>query len=191
MKTRIFAGLALLLLTLPGQAQNRPAASLIPDPNTYIIGPSDMLTITIWKEPTLSGNQLVRPDGMISLALVGDVQASGLTPVELSTSIAERLKKYLQNPTATVVVVQINSKRVYLIGEIGKRGPLEMTPGMTVLQAISSAGGVTDFANTKKIYILRRTPGGQLKIPVHYKEAVQGYSAQNLPLQPGDTIVIP
>jgi len=150
-----------------------------------------MLTITIWKEPTLSGNQLVRPDGMISLALAGDVQASGFTPVELSTRIAERLKKFLQNPTATVIVMQINSKKIYLMGEIGKRGPLEMTPGMTLLQAISSAGGVTDYANTKKIYILRRTPGGQLKIPVHYKEAVQGYSAMNLPLQPGDTIVIP
>ena len=159
--------------------------------DSYVIGPTDILTVTVWKEPTLTGGLLVRPDGMISLPLLGDVQASGLTPLQLAGSIQAKLKRFIQDPNVSVVLTQIHSKTIYLLGEVGKKGPVEMTPGMMLLEAISSAGGLTDFANAKKIYILRNESGGYKKIPVHYKEALRGDSASNVLLKPGDTIVVP
>ncbi len=159
--------------------------------DTYVIGASDTITVTVWKEPTLSGSLLVRPDGMISVSLLGDVQAAGLTPLQLADQIAAKLKKYIQDPNVSVVVNQIHSKVVYLMGEVGKKGPIEMTPAMTLLEAIGSAGGVTEFANVKKMYILRDEAGKHEKIPVHYKEALKGDSALDLVLKPGDTIVVP
>jgi polysaccharide export outer membrane protein len=159
--------------------------------DSYIIGASDVLTVTVWKEPTLSGSILVRPDGMISLPLLGDVQASGMTPLQLADRIANMLKKYVQDPNVSVVISQIHSKVVYLLGEVTKKGPIEMTPNMTVLEAIGSAGGLTDYANSKKIYILRDDAGTHQKIPVRYKDALKGNSALNLVLKSGDTIVVP
>jgi polysaccharide export outer membrane protein len=159
--------------------------------DSYVIGPSDVLIITVWKEPTLSGNMLVRPDGMISLALLGDVQAAGLTPLQLADQIAAKLKKFIQEPNVSVVISQIHSKVIYLLGEVVKRGPVEMTPGMTLLAAIASGGGLTDFANPKKVYILRNEAGTQTKIPVNYKQALKGDPAINVVLKPGDTIVVP
>ena len=159
--------------------------------DTYVIGASDVLTVTVWKEPTLSGSILVRPDGMISLPLLGDVLAAGLTPLQLANQIAADLKKFIQDPNVSVVISAIHSKVIYLLGEVGKKGPIEMTPGMTLLEAIASAGGVTDYANTKKIYILRDEAGKHQKIPVHYKEALKGDSTLDLVLKPGDTIVVP
>jgi polysaccharide export outer membrane protein len=180
-----------------GPAQVAAPAPAAPNPgagaasNSYVIGPSDVLTVTVWKEPTLSGNILVRPDGMITLPLLGDVQASGLTPLQLADQIAAKLKKYVQAPNVSVVVGEIHSKVVYLLGEVGKRGPVEMTSGMTLLDAIASAGGLTDYANAKKIYILRDEAGKHERIPVHYKEALKGNSEFNLVLERGDTIVVP
>ena len=159
--------------------------------DTYVIGPNDVLTVTVWKEPTLSGGVLVRPDGMISIPLMGDIQAAGLTPLHLADQITARLKKYVQDPNVSVVVTTIRSKLIYLIGEVGKTGPIEMTPDMTLLEAISSAGGLTEFANKKKIYILRDEGGKRQRIPVHYKEALSGNRALDLALKPGDTIVVP
>jgi len=150
-----------------------------------------VLTVTVWKEPTLSGSILVRPDGMISLPLLGDVLAAGLTPLQLANQIAADLKKFIQDPNVSVVISAIHSKVIYLLGEVGKKGPIEMTPGMTLLEAIASAGGLTDYANMKKIYILRDQDGKHQKIPVHYKEALKGNSDLNLVLQSGDTIVVP
>lgn len=159
---------------------------------SYVIGASDVLTVTVWREPTLSGPILVRPDGMISMALLGDVHASGLTPLQLSDQIATKLKKYYQDPKVSVVVTQIHSKLVFIIGEVNKKGPVDMTPGMTFLEALSSAGGLTDFANTRKIYVLRnQQAGSQVRIPIHYKEALKGDGNNNLALKPGDTIVVP
>ena len=176
-------------LATPAAAAPNPAAGTGSD--SYVIGASDVLTVTVWNEPTLSGTILVRPDGMITVALIGDVQASGVTPLKLAAQIATRLKKYYNDPNVSVVVGQIHSKVVYLLGEIEKKGPVEMTPGMTLLNAIASAGGLTDYANTKKIYILRGEAGKQEKIPVHYKDALNGVSECNLILEPGDTIVVP
>jgi len=175
--------------TAPAVAPPALAAGAAAD--TYVIGASDVIAISVWKEPTLSGSLLVRPDGMISLPLLGDVQASGLTPLQLADQIATKLKKFVQDPNVSVVVSQIHSKVVYLMGEVGKKGPIEMTPGMTLLEAIGSAGGITEFANQKKIYILRDEAGKHEKIPVHYKEALKGNSALDLVLKPGDTIVVP
>ncbi len=158
---------------------------------TYVIGASDVLTVTVWKEPSFSGTLLVRPDGMVSVPLLGDIQASGLTPLQLADQLATKLKKYIQDPNVSVVISQIHSKVIYMLGEVGKKGPLEMTPGMTLLEAISSAGGLTDFANSRKIYILRDEAGKRQNIPVHYKQALKGDSALNLALKPGDTIVVP
>lgn len=160
-------------------------------PEKYIIGPSDTLTVTVWKEPTLTGSLLVRPDGMISMPLLGDVHAAGLTPLQLGDRITERLKRFVQDPNVTVVINQIHSKMVYMLGQIGRPGPLEMTSDMTLLQAIASAGGVSVYANTKKMYILRNESGKQTKIPVHYKDALKGDFTKNLMLKPGDTIVVP
>jgi len=168
-------------LTAPG-----PTAA-----DTYIVGPSDVLAVTVWKEPSFSGSLLVRPDGMISISLVGDIQASGLTPLQLADQIAAKLKKFVQDPKVSVEISQIHSKVVYLLGEVAKKGPVDMTPGMTLLEAIASAGGLTDFANMKKIYILRNEAGDHQTIAVHYKEALKGNAALNLVLKPGDTIVVP
>jgi polysaccharide export outer membrane protein len=161
------------------------------DNSTYIIGAEDGLTITVWREPTLSGSFPVRPDGMISLVLLGDVPAAGLTPMQLGKNIEERLKKFIQDPSVAVGVSAVNSKRIFLIGEIGRVGPMALTPGMTPLQAISAAGGLSTFANQKRIYILRGAQGKQVKIPFNYKQALRGDTTQLITLQPGDTIVVP
>jgi len=160
------------------------------DASRYIIGPEDSLQVTVWKEPTLSGNFPVRPDGMISLVLVGDLPAAGLTPMALSSDISQRLKKYIQDPVVTVAVLGVNSQRIFMVGEVGKVGPVMLTPGMTPLQAIVTAGGLSQFANSKRIYILRMVAGKQQKIPFNYKAAVKGENT-GITLLPGDTIVVP
>jgi polysaccharide export outer membrane protein len=160
------------------------------DASRYIIGPEDSLQITVWKEPTLSGNFPVRPDGMISLVLVGDLPAAGLTPMALSNDITQRLKKYIQDPVVTVSVLGVNSQRIFLVGEVNKVGPVMLTPGMTPLQAIVSAGGLSQFANSKRIYILRTVAGKQQKFAFNYKAALKGENT-GITLLPGDTIVVP
>jgi polysaccharide biosynthesis/export protein len=160
------------------------------DASRYIIGPQDSLQVTVWKEPTLSGTIPVRPDGMISLVLVGDLPAAGMTPMALSADISQRLKKYIQDPVVTVVVLGVESQRIFLVGEVNKVGPLMLTPGMTTLQAIVTAGGLTQFANSKRIYILRKVAGKDQKLPFSYKLALKGEN-QGVSLLPGDTIVIP
>jgi polysaccharide export outer membrane protein len=173
--------------TAPAVGTNRTGPL---DPENYVIGAEDSLQITVWKEPTLSGTVPVRPDGMISMVLVGDLKAAGLTPMALSADISQRLKKYIQDPVVTVVVLGVNSQRIFTVGEVNKVGPVMLTPGMTPLQAIVSAGGLTQFANSKHIYILRTVGGKQEKIPFDYKKALKGEN-QGVTLIPGDTIVIP
>jgi polysaccharide export outer membrane protein len=159
--------------------------------SSYIIGPEDVLQVTVWKEPTLSGTFPVRPDGMISMVLLGDVRAAGLTPMQLSTNLSLQLKKYVQDPLVTVLVQAVNSQRIFMVGEVGHVGPIPITPGMTPLQAIAAAGGLTPYAKSKHIYILRGSQGKQQKIFWNYKTALHGESQQNIVLQPGDTVVVP
>jgi polysaccharide biosynthesis/export protein len=200
----IFAGLLFVSII---QAQETPAqkpgSSAKPDepaktgPSVvtdaeYKIGPQDVIRIDVWKEPDISRTIPVRPDGKISIPLLNDVQAAGLTAMQLSSSLREGLSKYLNNPQVTVTVTDINSRRIYITGEVTRGGAVPLLPNMTVLQALSSAGGFTQFAKEKNIYVLRTIDGKQVKLPFNYKEVIKGkLSEQNILLLPGDVIVVP
>jgi Periplasmic protein involved in polysaccharide export len=172
----------------PGQATSSVADV---DP-AYKIGPQDVLRVDVWKEPEISRTLPVRPDGKVSLPLLNDVQAAGLTPVQLASKIADGLRKYITNPQVTVGVTEINSRRIFVTGEVTKPGAFSLLPNMTVLQALSSSGGFTQFARLKNIYILRTEDGKQVKHPFNYKEAVSGkHPEQNIILEGGDVIVVP
>ncbi len=175
------------------EAESKPAAAAGTPATTdqeYYIGPQDVLQIDVWKEPEITRTIPVRPDGKISLPLLNDVQAAGLTAMQLAGSIREGLTKYLQNPQVTVMVTQINSRRVFVTGEVAKSGAIPLLPGMTALQALSSAGGFTQFAKEKGIYILRNENGKQVKLPYNYKDVLKGQK-EDIPLQSGDVIVVP
>jgi polysaccharide biosynthesis/export protein len=173
--------------SVPAQAN---AAAASQGGAEYVIGPEDVLHIAVWKENDLTATLPVRPDGKISLPLLNDVQASGLTPQQLADSVTEKLRKYIADPRVTVVVTAINSKRIYLVGEVAHVGATPMLPNMTVLQALSSAG-INQFAKTKGIYVLRTENGKQQKLPVNYRKLIKGDVQQNYVLQAGDTIVVP
>lgn len=187
----------LAVFALPVWSQSKstdssaPAKSATDDP-AYMIGAEDVLNVSVWKEPDFSSTVPVRPDGMISLPLLGDVPAAGRTPTVLAQDLTIRLKKYIDDPRVTVVVTAINSKRIYILGEVNHPGAMNMSPNMTVLQAISAAGGPTAYANTKKISILRTEQGKQEKFAFNYKEVIRGNdTGQNIVLKAGDTIVVP
>jgi polysaccharide biosynthesis/export protein len=196
----LWVALVLSIAAVPTRAQDakqqstaeaKAKAPATADPN-YVIGPQDVLDIDVWKETELTRAVPVRPDGKISLPLLNDVQAAGLTPTQLSEQITTELKKFITDPQVTVIVTQINSQRVYILGEMARPGAYPLLPGMTVLQALSSAGGFTPFANMKKIYVLRNEGGKQEKFPFNYKEVVRGKNAeQNIVLKAGDQIVVP
>jgi polysaccharide biosynthesis/export protein len=157
----------------------------------YTIGANDVLLISVWKESELTNTVPVRPDGSISLPLLNDVKAAGLTPAQLSADITAKLKKFVADPRVTVVVKEVNSQRIYVVGEVQHNGALQLLPDMTVLQALSEVG-FTQFANTKGIYVLRVENGKETKIPVNYKKLIKGKTMdQNIPLKVGDTIVVP
>lgn len=158
----------------------------------YKIGALDVLRVDVWKEPEISRLVPVRPDGKISLPLLNDVQAAGLTAMQLSTAIGDGLKAFITNPQVTVTINEINSRRVYVTGEVLKAGTLALLPNMTVLQALSSTGGFTQFAKLKGIYVLRTEDGKQVKHPFNYKDVLSGKKAeQDIELKPGDVIVVP
>ena len=161
------------------------------DPN-YVIGAQDVLDISVWKEPELTRAVPVRPDGKISLPLLNDVVAAGKTPQQLAADITAGLKKFVTDPQVTVIVSTINSQRVYILGEVNRAGAYPLLPNMTILQALSSAGGFTQFANLKKIYLLRVENGKQEKHPFNYKDVLAGKASdQNILVKAGDTIVVP
>ncbi|MBZ5630338.1 MAG: polysaccharide export protein [Acidobacteriia bacterium] len=150
------------------------------------------MKINIWKEPEMSGDVPVRPDGKISLTLLGDVQAAGLTPTQLTTQITDLLKKYLDDPRVTVTVGAVNSRRVFILGQVGRPGAFPLLPDMTVLQALSTAGGLSLYAAADKIYVLRIENGNQVKLAFQYKQVIKGNKPeQNIVLKSGDTIVVP
>ena len=161
--------------------------------NSFVIGNDDVLAINVWKEPDISRSIPVRSDGKISLPLVGEVQAAGETPLKLEQEIAARLKNFIEEPEVTVIVQQINSQKFNILGYVNKPGSYVLTNSATVLDAIALAGGFRDFAKQKSIYVLRQNPDGtQKRIPFNYKDVVKGKDpAQNIKLQPRDTIVVP
>jgi polysaccharide biosynthesis/export protein len=169
-----------------------PASAASTTDADYKIGPQDVLRIDVWKENEISRTTPVRPDGRISLPLLNDVQAAGLTPTQLAGVITEGLKKFITNPQVTVGVTEINSRRVYVTGEVTKPGAFPIQSGMTVLQALTGSGGFTQFAKIKGIYVLRTENGKQVKHPFNYKDVVSGKHPElNIEVEPGDVIVVP
>ena len=214
-KLSLGALLALMVVALPGGAQAQedankkqaaepanvaPAANAngttahaaTTDPN-YVIGAQDLLDISVWKEPDLTRQVPVRPDGKISLPLIGEVMASGLTPPKLSSVISEKLKAYISNPEVNVIVEQIKSPVFNIIGQVSKPGPYELTRPTTILDAIGLAGGPAQFAKLKRIYVMRTLPDGtQQKLYFNYKAAIKGQKMeQNILLKAGDILIVP
>jgi polysaccharide export outer membrane protein len=176
----------------PETARQEQKALSATEDSTYVIGPEDQLDINVWREPEVSRVVPVRPDGKISLPLLNDVQVAGLTPMQLQAVITEGLKKFITGPQVTVIVIQINSRRIYVMGEIARPGAFPMLPNMTVLQALSTAGGFSQYAKLSAIYLLRTENGRQVTYPFNYKEVIRGQKPeQNIALKPGDTIVVP
>ena len=173
-----------------GARSSTPPAS---SPREYVIGPEDVLAINVWKEPDISRNLPVRPDGRISLPLVGELQASGLTASQLQDVIAKKLKDYISNPQVNVIVQEVRSRSFNIVGKVSKPGSYDLAKPMAVLDAIALAGGFLDFAKVSKIYVLRRMEdGSQRMLPFNYKLVIKGKRLdENIELQSGDTIVVP
>ena len=170
---------------------SHPPKAATEDPN-YSIAPEDVLTIDVWKEPEISRTVPVRRDGKISLPLLNDVQAAGLTPTQLGSEIVERLRATIVHPQVTVIVAQMSSLRIYILGQVTRGGAYPLVPDMTVMQALSIAGGFTPYANLKKIYVMRNENGANKIFPMNYKQVISGHKTeQNIQLKPGDTIVVP
>jgi polysaccharide export outer membrane protein len=161
--------------------------------NSFVIGNDDRLAINVWKEPDLTRSLPVRSDGKISLPLVGEVLATGRTPLQLEEEISSRLKNYITDPEVTVIVEQINSQKFNILGQVVKPGSYPLAAATTVLDAIAAAGGFRDFAKQRNIYILRHGAGGRdIRVGFNYKDVIRGKnSGQNIKLEPHDTVVVP
>jgi len=161
--------------------------------HAFVIGVDDVLGINVWKEPDVSRSVPVRSDGKISLPLVGELTAAGETPKKLEVEIGKRLQNYISEPEVTVIVQEIKSQKINILGQVSKPGSYPLTNTMTVLDAIALAGGFRDFAKQKGIYVLRQTAdGSQVRLPFNYKDVIKGKNTkQNVTLEPRDTLVIP
>jgi polysaccharide export outer membrane protein len=170
-----------------------PVQSQTGQPGDYVIGPEDVLAVNVWKEPEISRSVPVRPDGMISIPLIGELGASGRTPAQLRSDIRQKLSRYLSNPEVTVIVQEAKSQKFNIVGEIEHPGCYNLSKPMTVLDAIALAGGFRDFARTTKIYVLRvNTQGESTRLPFNYKKVIQGKNtAENVRLEARDTVVVP
>ena len=185
----------------PGQDQSPPPAAQAPAPTTppsdvgkdFLIGLEDVLSVNVWREPELSIKEVVvRPDGKISVPLVNDIQASGLTTQQLQDKIAEKLKEFISTPVVTVTVIRIMSQSVSIVGEVQKPGVYSLTAPMTVLELLARAGGVTLDAKTKKIKILRKEEGKTIQFSFNYNDIRNGKSLEkNILLKAGDTVIVP
>jgi polysaccharide export outer membrane protein len=172
--------------SIPPASVDSPGSAV--DTTTFKVGPQDILKIIVWREPDFSGLYTVHSDGKITLPLVGDVQAGGLTAEAIQKNVTTSLSKLVVKPNVTVTVQQVLSQKYYMDGEVGRPGEYQLTAPITVLEAISIAGGLREFANQKKIYVLR----GDQRIRFNYKEVIKGKNlAQNITLQPGDHVVVP
>ena len=202
--TRLALPVIFLLLSgvLAAQAAAAPPAATLPvaDPSaakphddSFVIGNDDVLAINVWNEPNISRSIPVRSDGKISLPLVGEVQAAGRTPMKLEQEIASRLQNFISQPEVSVMVQQINSQKFNVLGQVGHPGTFVIANSPTVLDAIALAGGFRDFAKQKAIYVLRQNADGtETRLPFNYKDVIKGKNlAQNVKLQPRDTIIVP
>ncbi len=177
----------------PGVTSPPVPADAVTPPTDYVIGPDDVLAVLFWREKDLSVEQVaVRPDGKITLPLLNDVQAAGLTPDQLREAVQKAAAQYVEDPNATIVVRQINSRRFFVTGQVGKPGPYPLGGPLTVLQALSLAGGTVEFAKTDKIIIMRTTGAKTETLKFNYKDVMKGKNLQqNILLKPGDTILVP
>jgi len=191
---------ALCTVAAPALAQTNPKGTApaptvstpLVIPPQYVIGADDVMSVVFWKDKDLSADVTVRPDGMISLPLLNEVRAAGLTPSQLKDRIAEEARNYVQDPTVTVEVKAINSRKVYITGGVRKAGPYPLSGSMRVLQLIAIAGGLDDYANRQKIVIYRSEDGRQVSFKFNYKEVLnQKHLEQNIELKPGDTVAVP
>jgi len=174
----------------PPAGVNIPAG--VPTPADYVIGPDDVLAVVFWREKDLSGDVAVRPDGMITVPLLNDVKAAGLTPEQLRDVLTKSAEKFVEVPSVTVVVKAINSRKVFVTGMVGKSGPYPLTGPTTVMQMLAMAGGVHEFADTKNITILRNENGRQVAHRFNYNDVKKRKNLkQNIELKPGDTIIVP
>ena len=161
-------------------------------PEHYVIGPGDVLGIVFWREKELSGDVAVLPDGRITLPLINEMAAAGLTPEQLRAALIEAARQFVTDPTATVVVRQVNSRRVFVTGMVAKPGQYPLYQTMTVLQLIATAGGLLEYAKGDEVVIIRREPGQIVSFSFKYKEVMRGKNLhQNIDLKPGDTVVVP
>jgi polysaccharide export outer membrane protein len=174
----------------PAQPQAAPTVAPAPLGSDYVLAIGDKLRVEVYREPQLSQSVEVRPDGKITLPLVGDVGAAGITTRKLGESLSERLREFLTNPVVTVIVAEANPPTIYVMGEVRSPGAIPLRAPLTVLQALAMAGGFAEFANTKNIRILRRSPAGVDTIRFNYKEALDS-GERPLMLQPGDTVIVP
>ena len=164
----------------------------VPVSPDYVIGPDDVLGVYVWKEADVSGDVTVRPDGKISIPLLNDIHAAGLTPDQLRQTITEAAKKFLEEPTVTVVVRAINSRKVFVTGQVAKAGPYPLTGPTTVLQLLAQAGGVLEWAAVDRIVVLRNENGQPVSFQFNYKEVSRRKKLeQNILLKPGDTVIVP
>ena len=163
------------------------------DGSNYVIGSDDLLNVHVWHQAEMSGPVTVRPDGKISLPLIGEMLAGGLTPPQLQSNIADKLRTFVKEPEVTVIVQQANSKRFNVMGRVEHAGSFSLATPMRVLDGIAAAGGFGDFAKTAKVYVLRPTgSNGVQKLPFNYKRITQGHDdSENIELQAGDTVVVP
>jgi polysaccharide biosynthesis/export protein len=172
----------------PSQPSEPQGAAAPVDSNSFKVGPADVLNLRVWHEQEFSGPVSVHPDGNITLPLVGDLRVGGMTPAQIEQVIAQALTKYVVKPLVTVTVQEVLSKKYYLDGEVARVGEYPLVAPTTVLEAISRAGGLRDFANERKIYILR----GDKRILFNYKDVIHGkHMDQNIPLEPGDHVIVP
>jgi polysaccharide export outer membrane protein len=160
--------------------------------SSYVIGPMDILEIQVWKEPDFSRQVLVRPDGKITLPLIGDIPASGMNTLGLKALLTEKLEGFVDSPEVTVTLVEIRSKNFYIIGKVNRPGTFLLSPNMTVLQALSAAGGLAQWADGDSIRIIRRSGGKEEIIPFDYNKVISGKKLElNILLMPNDTIIVP
>jgi len=179
----------------PGQKPATPPATPVPAPPPppgYVIGPDDVLGVVFRYDRDMTADVTVRPDGMISLPMLNDIQAAGLTPEELRNRVTERAKQFISDPAVTVIVRTINSRKVFITGEVTRPGPYALTAPTTVIQLIAMAGGLTEFANKGKITIMRMENGRPVSYPFNYKDVMNRKNLkQNIELKPGDTVIVP
>lgn len=183
---------ATFVLLAPAAAQQTESApTKAASPAEYRIGIADELRITVWREPDLSLPVIVRPDGNITVPLVGDVRASGRTATEITREIASALTKYIKEPIVTVIVSQINSNTIYVIGEVHRQGSIELRQRTRFLQALAMAGGLTEFADKSRVVLLREEGGREVVREIDYRRLIRGEAPEdNLYVQPGDTIIV-